>query len=101
MAIESTLVLAAGASAIVGIILAVWVFARIIDIRDRRRARYRAAWSWGRGGPPDVTDPDISVKIDKIRKGYHVSFYDAYGQHFYSIDLEKVDTSVDEPRRSS
>ena len=93
MAIESTLVLAASASAVIGIILAVWVFARIIDIRDRRRARYRATWSWGRGGPPDVTDPDISVKIDKIRKGYLVIFYDAHGQHFYSIDLEKVDSS--------
>ena len=93
MAIESTLVLAASASAVIGIILAVWVFARIIDIRDRRIARYRATWSWGRGGPPDVTDPDISVKIDKIRKGYHVSFYDAQGQHFYSVDLEKVDSS--------
>lgn len=93
MAIEPTLVLAASASAIVGIILAVWVFARIIDIRDRRRALYRATWSCGLGSAPNVTDPSVSVKIDKIRKGYHVKFYDAQGQHFYSIDLEKVDSS--------
>lgn len=93
MTIESAIVLAASASAFVGIIVAVWVFTKIIDIRDRRNARYRTAWSWGRGDAPDVTDPSISVKIDKIRKGYHVSFYDAQGQHFYSIDLEKVDSS--------
>lgn len=93
MAIELVIVLSAGASAIVGFILAVWVSAKIIDIRDRRIARYRPAWSSGRGDTPDVTDPDISVKIDKIRKGYHVSFYDAQGQHFYSVDLEKVDSS--------
>lgn len=93
MAIESTLVLAASASAFVGIILAVWVFTKIIDIRDRRNSRYRATWSCGRGSAPNVTDPTVSVKIDKIRKGYHVKFYDAQGQHFYSIDLEKVDSS--------
>lgn len=93
MVIESAIVLAASASAFVGIILAVWVFTKIIDIRDRRSALYSATWSCGRGSAPNVTDPSVSVKIDKIRKGYHVRFYDAQGQHFYSINLEKVDSS--------
>ena len=93
MAIETVLVFASGVATIVGIMLAVWVFAEIVEIRDRRRAKYHAVRSEGRGIPPDVTDPDHHVMIVRTRKGYRLNFYDQHGHHFYSVDLEKVDSS--------
>lgn len=93
MEIETILVVAAGVSAIVGIILAVAVFAKIIEVRDRRRASYRLVWPMDQKTPLDITDPDHSVKLDKTRKGYRLDFYDGQGQHFYSVDLEKLDSS--------
>lgn len=91
--IELILVFAAGAATIVGIILAVWVFVKIIEIRDRRRASYRTVRTKGIGGPPDITDPRHSVKMVKTSKGFLLDFYDPQGHHFYSVDLEKVDSS--------
>ena len=67
MAIETVLVFASGVATIVGIMLAVWVFAEIVEIRDRRRAKYHAVRSEGRGIPPDVTDPDHHVMIARTR----------------------------------
>ena len=93
MEIETILVVAAGVSAIVGIILAVAVFAKIIEVRDRRRASYRLVWPTGQKTPSDITDPDHSVKLIRTRKGYRLDFYDGQGQHFSSVDLEKVDSS--------
>lgn len=93
MAIETVLVLASGVATIVGIILAVRVFVEIIETRDRRRARYHAVRSEGRGSPPNVTDPDHHVMIVRTRKGYRLNFYDQHGHHLYSVDLEKVDSS--------
>ena len=93
MAIETVLVFASGVATIVGIMLAVWVFAEIVEIRDRRRAKYHAVRSEGRGIPPDVTDPDHHVMIARTRKGYRLNFYDQHGHHLYSVDLEKVDPS--------
>lgn len=96
MAIETVLVFASGVATIVGIMLAVWVFAEIVEIRDSRRARYHVVRSEGRGSPPDVTDPDHHVMIVRTRKGYRLNFYDQYGHHLYSVDLEKVDYSYRE-----
>ena len=93
MAIETVLVFASGVATIVGIILAVWVFVEIVEIRDRRRTRYHAVRSKGHGTLPDVTDPDHHVMIVRTRKGYRLNFYDQHGHHFYSVDLEKVDSS--------
>lgn len=87
------LVFAASAATIVGIILAVWIFVKIIEIRDRRKASYRFEWSKGLGSPPDITDPDHTVKVVKSRRGVRINFYDGQGHHFYSVDLEKVDSS--------
>ena len=93
MAIETVLVFASGVATIVGIMLAVWVFAEIVEIRDRRRAKYHAVRSEGHGDPPDVTDPDHHVMIARTRKGYRLNFYDQHGHHLYSVDLVKVDSS--------
>lgn len=93
MAIETVLVFASGVATIVGIMLAVWVFVEIVEVRDRRRAKYRAVRSKGRGIPPDITDPDHHVKLVRTRKGYRLNFYDHHGHHVYSVDLEKVDSS--------
>lgn len=96
MAIETVLVFASGVATIVGIMLAVRVFVEIVEIRDRRRARYHAARSVGRGSPPDVTDPNHHVMIVRTRKGYRLTFYDQHGHHLYSVDLVKVDSSSSE-----
>ena len=93
--IETVIVFAAGAATIIGIILAVRVFVEIIEVRDRRRARYRAVRSEGQGGPPDITSTDHSVKLAKAGKGFRLDFYDRQGHYFYSVALEKVDSSVD------
>lgn len=93
MGVETILMFAAGAATIIGIILAVWVFVKIIEFRDRRRASYRFEWSKGLGSPPDITDPDHTVKVVKSHRGVRINFYDPQGRHFYSVDLEKVDSS--------
>lgn len=90
MEIETILVVAAGVSAIVGIIIAVSVFVKIIEERDRRRASYRLVRSMGKKTPSDITDPDHTVKLIRTRKGYRLDFYDGQGHHFYSVDLEKA-----------
>ena len=77
---------------IVGTILAVWVFIKIIEVRDRRRAVYRLV---GSKSPSGIPDPDHYVKLMKNSRGYHVDFYDAQGRHVYSSDLVKVDSTED------
>lgn len=89
--IETLLVVATGISAIIGLILAVSVFVKIIEVRDRRRASYRLVGAKDQKTPSDITDPTHTVKLIKTRKGYRLDFYDGQGQHFYSVDLEKVD----------
>lgn len=91
MEIETILVVAAGVSAIVGIIIAVSVFVKIIEERDRRRASYRLVWPMVHKTRLDITDPVHTVKLIRTRKGYRLDFYDGQGHHFYSVDLEKVD----------
>ena len=95
MAIETVLVFASGVATIVGIMLAVRVFVKIIEVRDRRRASYRLVLDKAQTTPTDITDPDYSVKLINTRKGYRLDFYDGQGHHVHSVDLEKVDSSVD------
>ena len=95
MEIETVLVIAAGASTLISLILGVWLFVKIIEVRDRRRASYRLVWDKAQTTPTGLTDPDYSVKLINTRKGYRLDFYDGQGHHIHSVDLEKVDSSVD------
>ena len=95
MGLETVLVIAAGASTLVSLILAVWVFVKIIEVRDRRRASYRLVRDKDQKTPTDITDHDHSVKLINTRKGYRLDFYDGQGHLVYSVGLEKVDSSVD------
>ena len=93
MGLETVLALAAGASTLISLILGVWIFVKIIEVRDKRRASYRIVGDKDQKTPMGITDPDHSVKLIKTRNGYRLDFYDGQGQHFSSVDLEKVDGS--------
>lgn len=91
MGLELILTFAAGATAISGIIIAVGVFAKIIEIRDRCRATYKFARAIGYGRIPGLTE--YPMKFVKIKKGYRIEMYDEKNTLVHSVDLEKVDTS--------
>lgn len=89
MGLETILTFAAGAAAIPSLILAAWVFVKIIEVRDRYRATYKFVRSAGYGNVPSLTE--YPMKFVKIKKGYRIEMYDEKNILIHSIDLEKVD----------
>lgn len=91
--LESILLFFSGLAIIPAIFLGIYLVSIILNFKDRLKATYKfqGGVRFKEGAEPDFRK--YPVKVQRVRKGYLISFLDSDGEVVYAVTVKKVGSS--------